>query len=140
VSRRKHLPNRQPPRRQYFYNGRELHAVVEQKPDGWHVKDAKGAHLGTFPTRDFAISFINATIKSPPVERVSVNHRTGGGGMQTKRVPKPIFQSKLARARRMTRKAERKAERESELHAAEHAAYEARQPELIKREDIDRRG
>jgi hypothetical protein len=134
------------PRRQHherptaaLYDGRRLIAIVEHHADGWHVKDAKGADLGTFPTREFAIAFINASIKRPPVKAASVSRRrrTGGSGMQTKRIPKPIFRSKMARLRRVTRKAERKRQRERERYAAEYAAYEARQPELIKKEKME---
>jgi hypothetical protein len=50
----------------------------------------------------------------------------------------PAWRARLARRYRMTRKAERERQIERERHAAEYAAYEARQPELIKREKIER--
>jgi hypothetical protein len=51
---------------QYFYDGRDLAASLYGERDGWHVKDAKGVDLGTFPTREYAIAFINAHIADPP--------------------------------------------------------------------------
>jgi hypothetical protein len=122
---------------QFIYDGRELAAVIEQHADGWHVKEPRGADLGVFPTRSYAISFINAKIKNPHAVAPK-SKPTGGGGMQTKRIPKSIFRSKIAQARRKTRQAQRHQQRERELHATEYAAYEARQPELIKQEDIER--
>jgi len=47
----------------------------------------------------------------------------------------PAYRSRLARRYRMTRKAQRRRRRERERYAAEYAAYEARQPQLIKREE-----
>jgi hypothetical protein len=94
--------------------------------------DAKGTALGVFPTREFAVAFINAHAARP-------KGMTGGGGMQTKqRIPRPIFRRKLAYLRRVTRKTERKRQCERELHAAEYAAYESQQSQLIKREEIER--
>jgi hypothetical protein len=132
--------------RQYFY-GRDgsLFASLGLEPDGWHVKDAKGGDLGVFPTREYAVAFINAArIKSGAVQAASVASSTQTkrvlkpSGMQRKRTPKPIFRSKLAHRYRMTRKAERERQRQRERHAAEYAAYESRQPELIKKEKIER--
>src|SRR5262245_34864669 len=58
--------------------------------------------------------------------------------MMTIIIRDPTWRAKLARRYRATRKAQRKRARERELHAAEHAAYQARQPELIQREEKHR--
>jgi hypothetical protein len=133
---RKQRPSREPPCWQYFYSGRDMIAVLELTPDGWTVKDPKGVVLGTFTTREFAIAFINATVADPKPRRRSRSKATPSG-MQTKRIPKPIWRSKLARGYRKTRKAQRQRQRRRERHAAEYAAYEARQPELIKKEKME---
>jgi hypothetical protein len=63
---RKQRPTRPLLRRLFHYDGRTLAAVVEARADGWRVTDPKGAELGIFPSREFAIAFINAHIASPP--------------------------------------------------------------------------
>src|SRR5260370_11666843 len=63
------------PRRQFqhFYRtGGELFAVLERRSDSqWHIVDPKSIELGVFPTREFAISFINAKIADPPAAPIA---------------------------------------------------------------------
>ncbi len=65
VARKQH-PHREPSRRSYHYDGRDMVASLEATPDGWTVRDPVGVVLGCFPTRQYALAFINARIKAPP--------------------------------------------------------------------------
>jgi hypothetical protein len=64
------------PYKSFFYNGRTLCAVIEHVSTGWAVQDPKGSKLGTFPTREFAVSFINARIARPPAAPVAGERET----------------------------------------------------------------
>jgi hypothetical protein len=64
------------PHKSFFYNGRTLCAVIEPVSTGWVVLDPKGSKLGIFPTREFALSFINARIARPPAAPVAGERET----------------------------------------------------------------
>jgi hypothetical protein len=49
----------------------------------------------------------------------------------------PAWRMRLARSYRRTRRAQRERRRQREQYAAEYAAYEARRPELIKKEKME---
>jgi hypothetical protein len=61
TARRKHRAQHPPPSWQYFYNGRDLVAVIEHRADGWHaILHSGNVDLGTFPSREQAIGRVNA--------------------------------------------------------------------------------
>jgi hypothetical protein len=95
---RKQCPTRPPLRRSYHYDGRDMVAVLEQRPDGYHVTDPKGVVLGVFPTRQYALSFINARIASPPALPIK-----GEREADAKRIQKIRFHQQQAKAYRARR-------------------------------------
>ena len=54
----KHRPYSPARRWSYHYEGRHLLAVVEQRPDGWHVTSPRGDQFGIFPSREAALAFV----------------------------------------------------------------------------------
>jgi hypothetical protein len=53
-------------------DGRELFAVIELHPEGWHVAIHRtGEALGTFPTRQMAVAFAKARRAHAPAAAVA---------------------------------------------------------------------
>jgi hypothetical protein len=63
-------------KKSFLYDGRTFCGVIEHESDGWTVKDPNGSNIGTFPTREFAFSFINARIANPPAAPVAGERET----------------------------------------------------------------
>jgi hypothetical protein len=65
------------PRKLFIYDGRTLCAVIEYDVStGWIVQDPKGSRLGTFPSREYALAFINARIARRPAAPVAGERET----------------------------------------------------------------
>ena len=66
----------QRPQWQYFYDGRDLFAVLEFWAR-WTAGPSRlpSAVLGVFPTRQFAVAFINAKMAAPPTSPINKGER-----------------------------------------------------------------
>jgi hypothetical protein len=95
MTRRKH---RAPPSWTYHYDGRDMVASLEAAPEGWTVRDPVGVVLGVFPTREYALAFINARIAGPPALPVA-----GEREADAKRVKRIQMHQRHAREHRARR-------------------------------------